>query len=63
MMRDKIGAEGAKGNVMVLKVLYSHPPVVVHGAVWSEANDFAIRLANQEGAALIHPFDDPEVRG
>lgn len=34
----------------------------MHGAVWSEANDFAMKLANQEGAALIHPFDDPEVR-
>jgi L-serine/L-threonine ammonia-lyase len=47
MMREKIAAEGAK--------------VVVHGAVWSEANDFAMKLANQEGAALIHPFDDPEI--
>ena len=36
--------------------------MVVHGAVWSEANDFAMKLASQEGAALIHPFDDPEVR-
>lgn len=36
--------------------------MVVHGAVWSEANDFAVKLASQEGAALIHPFDDPEVR-
>jgi threonine dehydratase len=35
--------------------------VVVHGSVWSEANEFAKQIASQPKTTLIHPFDDPEV--
>jgi len=34
--------------------------VVVHGAVWSEANQFAHDLVD-DSAAFLHPFDDPLV--
>lgn len=31
--------------------------VLVHGSDWAEANDHACRLAESNGAALVHPFD------
>jgi len=32
--------------------------VVLHGAIWDEANAEALRLAEEEGLTFIHPFDD-----
>lgn len=34
--------------------------VIVHGAVWSEANQFAHELL-EDSSAFLHPFDDPLV--
>lgn len=35
--------------------------VIVHGAAWDESQVFALALAERQGAACIHPFDDPTV--
>ena len=35
--------------------------VVVHGDSWDDAHEYGTRLAEQENAAYIHPFDDPRV--
>jgi threonine dehydratase len=35
--------------------------VKLHGKNYDEASDEAKRLAREEGMAMIHPFDDPEV--
>ena len=35
--------------------------VVLHGDVYDEACDHALRLAEEEGYTFIHPFDDPAV--
>jgi L-serine/L-threonine ammonia-lyase len=44
-VRDAIAARGAS--------------VVVHGAVWDESHERAVALAKEQGAAYVHPFDDP----
>ncbi len=46
-MRDLIRGEGAE--------------VVIHGAAWDDAQALALELADRDGAACIHPFDDPRV--
>lgn len=46
-MRESIHREGAT--------------VVEHGATWDDAHAHASELARQEGAAYIHPFDDPQI--
>lgn len=46
-MRERIGAEGAR--------------VLVHGDSWDDAHAQALEIARTEGAAVIHPFDDPRV--
>jgi L-serine/L-threonine ammonia-lyase len=33
--------------------------VAVSGSVWEEAHDHALALAHEQGAAYVHPFDDP----
>ncbi len=35
--------------------------VTVYGEAWDDAHAYATRLAQQENAAYIHPFDDPRV--
>merc|ERR1711964_498396 len=35
--------------------------VVLHGTAFDEANSYAIKLANTEGALYIPPFDDSDV--
>lgn len=35
--------------------------VVEHGATWDDAHTHASELARREGAAYIHPFDDPRI--
>lgn len=45
-IRDRLAALGAR--------------VVVHGAQWSEANEEAERLNNENGGKLVHPFDDAD---
>ena len=35
--------------------------VIVRGAVWSEANEFAHDLLDRTMTAFLHPFDDPLV--
>jgi len=32
--------------------------VVLHGRIWDEANDEALRIAGERGLTMIHPFDD-----
>jgi L-serine/L-threonine ammonia-lyase len=44
-VREAIAARGAR--------------VVVHGAVWDAAHEFAVALARELGAVYVHPFDDP----
>jgi L-serine/L-threonine ammonia-lyase len=31
--------------------------VTLHGLVWNDANNFAMKLASEEGAAYVHPYD------
>lgn len=45
--RARITAEGAE--------------VIVHGAVWNEADQRAREIVAAGGAAYIHPFDDPAI--
>lgn len=33
--------------------------VIEHGAAWDDAHAHALKIAQEEGAAYIHPFDDP----
>ncbi len=35
--------------------------VVLHGTIWDEANELALRLAGEQGLAYVHPFDDPDL--
>ncbi len=35
--------------------------VVLHGNVYDEACDYAIKLANEQGLTFVHPFDDLDV--
>ena len=35
--------------------------VVLHGDVYDEACEYALKLAKEEGYTFIHPFDDPAV--
>ncbi|SDW06504.1 threonine dehydratase [Lachnospiraceae bacterium KHCPX20] len=35
--------------------------VVLHGDVYDEACEYALKLADEHGYTFIHPFDDPEV--
>jgi L-serine/L-threonine ammonia-lyase len=44
-VREAIAARGAS--------------VIVHGSVWDEAHAHAVALAQDQGAAYVHPFDDP----
>jgi L-serine/L-threonine ammonia-lyase len=44
-VREAIAARGAE--------------VVVHGAVWDEAHEHAVALAQSLAAVYVHPFDDP----
>lgn len=46
-MRDLLRREGAE--------------VVVHGEAWDETHQYALSLAEAQGAAYIHPFDDPRI--
>lgn len=46
-VRDKIRAIGAE--------------VLVHGDIWDEANQEALRLCEQPGAIYIPPFDHPDI--
>lgn len=34
---------------------------ILHGAVYDEAMEEALRIRDREGSTLIHPFDDPQV--
>jgi L-serine/L-threonine ammonia-lyase len=47
MVRDKIRAIGAE--------------VVVHGGVWDEANQEALRLCRAPGTLYVPPFDHPDI--
>ncbi len=46
-MRTKIAAQGAQ--------------VIVRGAVWDEAHEYAKTLASATDATLVHPFDHPDI--
>ena len=46
-VRERIQAQGAD--------------VLVHGAVWDEAHQFALQLAQTVNGACIHPFDHPTI--
>ena len=35
--------------------------VVLHGAIWDEANEKAKQLCRERGLTYIHPFDDPQL--
>ncbi|WP_395827088.1 pyridoxal-phosphate dependent enzyme [Collimonas sp.] len=35
--------------------------VIVHGALWDEANQHALRLSEQPGSIYIPPFDHPDI--
>ncbi len=35
--------------------------VIVHGKVWDNANEYALKLAEDvDGSIIIHPFDHPD---
>lgn len=35
--------------------------VVLHGAIFDETLEMAMKIAEREGATFIHPFDDPKI--
>jgi len=35
--------------------------VILHGTIWDEANEEALRLVAEQGLTYVHPFDDPEL--
>ncbi len=35
--------------------------VILHGVSYSEASEYAARLAAERGLTVVHPFDDPDV--
>ena len=35
--------------------------VILHGRVYDEANELALKIAEERGATYVHPFDDPLV--
>ena len=35
--------------------------VILHGTIWDEANEEALRLVAEQGLSYVHPFDDPVV--
>ena len=35
--------------------------VILHGTIWDEANEEALRLVAEQGLSYVHPFDDPEL--
>src|SRR5688500_12310397 len=35
--------------------------VVLHGAIWDEANERCKEIARERGLTVIHPFDDPQL--
>jgi len=35
--------------------------VILHGRIYDEANSLALRIAEEENALYVHPFDDPYV--
>lgn len=35
--------------------------VIIHGAMWAEAHELAIKLAQEPGSALAHPFEHPDI--
>lgn len=35
--------------------------VVLHGSIWDEANEEALRLVREQGLTYVHPFDDPDL--
>jgi len=42
------------------KLISENANVIVHGKVWSDSNDMAIKLSKEDSnSILIHPFDDP----
>lgn len=43
------------------RIREEHATVLVHGDAWDDAHAHAVHLARTTDAALIHPFDDPEV--
>lgn len=35
--------------------------VILHGTIWDEANEEALRLVAEQGLTYVHPFDDPDL--
>jgi threonine dehydratase len=35
--------------------------VILHGKIYDEANELALKIAKERGATYVHPFDDPYV--
>jgi L-serine/L-threonine ammonia-lyase len=49
------------GAAMIARLRAEGAEVRVEGSVWDEAHVAATDLASRQGAALMHPFDDPDV--
>lgn len=43
------------------RILGEGAELIVHGAVWDEANALALALVKERDAAFIHPFDHPQI--
>lgn len=41
------------------KIKTTNADIIIHGNDWQEAHNHAMQMANEQGAHLIHPFDDP----
>jgi L-serine/L-threonine ammonia-lyase len=49
------------GETARARIASEDAEVIVHGAVWQEANELALELVKKYDGAYIHPFDNPIV--
>ena len=47
--------------VKINKIKQYQPELVLHGAIYDEAEEYAIKLAKSEGLEYVSPYNDPEV--
>ncbi len=44
---------------MIGKIKSLGTPVIIYGAAWDEAHEYALHLADEQNAIYVSPFDDP----
>lgn len=55
----KIVVPSTTPQTMIDKIIQVDAEVEIHGEVWDEAHEYALKLAKKSGAVYVSPFDDP----